>query len=177
MKLKAVLSLTFATLMLTACNQGSAEIISEPAKTTSESTNTEAEYYLVRDWEGYELLESIFFCGGNHPLPFAIKENPDFTFENGILMFPDGSFAEAYADENGNIISLEFRADTSPDDFSIYGINFNAAPEDIYDIVGIPNSVHGSDENILMFKFFDGGITELTFIFTQKNLTEVHISA
>lgn len=176
MKIKTVLSLALAALLLTACNRDAAEIVPEPTETTSAVT-TENEYYLVRGWEGYELLESIFYCGENHPLPLSIEENPDFTFENGMLMFPDGSFAEAYADENGNITSLKFRADSAPPDFSVYGINFGAAPDDIYDIVGIADSVDGNEENVLMFRFFGGGITELTFIFTQKILTEVYISA
>ncbi|MGN0675186.1 MAG: hypothetical protein ACI4KG_05510 [Oscillospiraceae bacterium] len=152
------------------------EIVSETEETVSETT-TENPYYLVRSWEGSELLDSIFYCGENHPLPLSLEQNPDFILSDGNLIFPDGSFAAADTDENGNVISLRFKAESAPLDFSVYGIDLSAKPFDIYEKVGIANSVYGDEETVITFSFYGGGITELTFIFNEKKLSEVYIAS
>ena len=176
MKLKFVLSAALAALMFVGCGRNETEEITEIVISEAVTT-TENDYWLVRGWEGYELLESIFFCGENHSLPLSLEDNPDFIFENGTLIFPDGSSAEAVADEDGNIISLCMRANSAPADFSVYGIDFGADSYDIPNIVGIANEIYGSEETSLTYRFLEGGITELRFVFTEEKLTEIYIAA
>lgn len=164
-----------SALILTGCKEGENEVtqISE----ISAETTTANPYLLVRGWDGWELLESIYCCGSNRPLPLSLNENPDFSLSENILTFPDGSFAEAQTDGEGNITALRFRQGSAPKDFSVYGVGFDARPDDIPDIIGIANSVVGGEDGPLVYSFYGGGITELTFIFEQRQLTEVYIAA
>lgn len=161
------------------------------SKTVPESfsvteTETASPYLLVRGWEGRELLDSLFLCGKNRPLPFALEDEPDLIFSDGMLIFPDGSYAEAAVrvDNSDNsetkrtiITALRFRRESAPADFSLYGVDFRSAPNDIPDIIGIANSVYGDEKTTLTHSFFEGGITELTFIFKEKTLSEIYIAA
>ena len=176
MKLKFVLSAALAALMFVGCGRNETEEITETSVSETVTT-TENKYWLVRGWEGYELLDSIFYCGEKHSLPLSLEENPDFIFDGGTLIFPDGSFAEAAADENGSIISMRLKAESAPADFSVYGIGFDAGIYDIPSIAGIANDIYGDEETVLTYSFFEGGITELTFIFTEGMLTEIYIAA
>lgn len=164
-----------SALILTGCKEGENEVtqISE----ISAETTTANPYLLVRGWDGWELLESIYCCGSNRPLPLSLNENPDFSLSENILTFPDGSFAEAQTDNEGNVTALRFRQGSAPKDFSVYGVGFDARPDDIPDIIGIANSVVGGEDGPLVYSFYGGGITELTFIFEQRQLTEVYIAA
>ncbi len=103
-----------------------------------------------------------------------------------MLILPDGSYAEASvsAENNGDIentrtviTALRFKRESAPADFSLYGVDFSAKPEDIPDIIGIANSVYGDGETTLTHSFFEGGITELTFVFNEKTLSEIYIAA
>ncbi len=149
-------------------------------------TETASPYLLVRGWEGWELLDSLFFCGKSRPLPFALEDEPDLILSENILIFPDGSYAEASvsAENSGGtetartvITSLRFKRESAPADFSLYGIDFSAKPDDIPDTIGIANSVYGDEETTLTHSFFEGGITELTFVFKGKILSEIYIAA
>lgn len=149
-------------------------------------TETASPYLLVRGWEGRELLDSLFFCGKNRPLPFSLEDEPNLILSEGILIFPDGSYAEASvsAENIGGtettrtiITSLRFKRESVPADFSLYGIDFSAKPDDIPDTIGIANSVYGDEETTLTHSFFEGGITELTFVFNEKILSEIYIAA
>lgn len=173
-KIFAVLAAT-AALILSGCGND-AEEVSQTSETVSE-TETESPYLLVRGWNGSELLDSIFYCGANHPLPLSLDENPDFTLSAGTLSFPDGSYAQAADDGNGTVTSLRFDRLSAPADFSVYGIGFDATPEDISDTVGIANSIVGGEDDPLTYSFYGGGITELTFVFEQRQLTEVYIAS
>lgn len=152
-------------------------------------TETASPYLLVRGWEGRELLDSLFFCGKKRPLPFTLEDEPDLILSEGILIFPDDSYAEASeasvsAENSGGIettrtiiTSLRFKRESAPADFSLYGIDFSAKPDDIPDTIGIANSVYGDEETTLTHSFFEGGITELTFVFKGKILSEIYIAA
>lgn len=178
MKIKTAAALTAAafTILSSSCTNTEPEAVSE----TSESTETTSinPYLLVRSWEGQELLDSIFYCGKERPLPLNLDENPDFIFSDGNLIFPDGSYAEAAANDDQTVITaLRFKRETSPADFSVYGVDFGTRPDDIPDIVGIADRIYGSEETTFTYSFFGGGITELTFVFREKVLSEVYIAS
>ena len=180
MKIKIAAALTAAafTILLSGCADTELEAVSETSETAE--TTTASPYLLVRGWEGRELLDSIFYCGEKRPLPLDLDENPDLILLDGNLIFPDGSYAEAAAvteDDRTVVTALRFRSETAPADFSVYGVDFGARPDDIPDIVGIANAVKGSEETTLIHSFFDGGITELTFVFSGRSLTEVYIAS
>ncbi|MDE6764106.1 MAG: hypothetical protein K2J73_10580 [Oscillospiraceae bacterium] len=180
MKIKIAAALTSAafTILLSSCTNTSPETlveISEPTETTTVSP-----YLLVRGWDGGELLDSIFYCEKKRPLPLILDENPDLILSDGNLIFPDGSYAQATAiteDDRTVITALCFRRETAPADFSVYSVGFGARPDDIPDIVGIANRVYGSEETTFTHSFYDGGITELTFVFKEKVLSEIYIAS
>ncbi len=147
------------------------------SETTVSETTTENIYLLVRGWNGQELLDSVFFADKNRPLPFSAEEDADFTYSDGKLVFSDGSYVQSYSDGNGNITALRFERGSAPADFSVYGVGFDASPEDIPDTVGIANSVVGGEDGPLTYSFYGGGITELTFVFEKRQLTEVYIAS
>lgn len=175
MRYKYILAIATAAAMLCSCTEKTETEVTET--TTETSATTFNEYILTRGWEGSELLASIFYCGEYRPLPMTTEENPDFTLSDNILFFPDGSFADAETDENGEIKSLTFSSNTAPHDFSVYGIDFSARPSDIPEKVGFANSIFGDEENRITYIFEGGGISQLIFEFTEGELTVVHISA
>lgn len=151
---------------------------------------TEAEtaspYLLVRGWEGRELLDSLFFCGKNRPLPFALEDEPDLILSEDILIFPDGSYAEASVSSENidgaenpriTVTALRFKRESAPADFSLYGVDFSTKPNDITESVGIANNVYDDGKNLLTHSFYEGGITELTFVFSENVLSEIYIAA
>lgn len=147
----------------------------EPETEIAETSTDENEYLLVRGTSGSEFLESIFYCGENHPLPLVPEENNGFVFSDGLLIFPDGSCAAAETDGNGNIISLIFERGFAPEDFSVCGIGFDSRPEDIPASVGIADGIYGDKNGTVKYCFFGGGITELTFVYTDRELDSVYI--
>lgn len=163
------------------------ENLSEPYSIAE--TETASPYLLVRGWEGRELLDSLFFCGKNRPLPFTLEDEPGLVLSGSTLIFPDGSYAEASVNsvssentdgtENSRttVTALRFKRESAPADLSLYGIDFSARPDDIPDVIGIANSVYGDEETTLTHSFFEGGITELTFVFNGKSLSEIYIAA
>lgn len=170
-----ILLIALTAALLCGCTE---EKETEVTETTTETTvTTFNEYLLTRGWDGNELLASIFYCGEYHPLPLTIEESPDFSLSDGILYFPDNSFAKAETDENGMIKALDFSNLTAPSDFSVYGIDFSARPSDIPQKVGFANSIFGDEETRITYIFEGGGITQLIFEFTQGKLTKVYISA
>ena len=180
MKIKIAAALIAAafTILLSGCTSTEPKAVSETSETTE--TTTVSPYLLVRGWEGRELLDSIFYCGENRPLPLVLEENPDLILSDGNLIFPDGSYAEATAvaeDERTVITALRFRRETAPADFSVYGVDFGAGTDDIPNIVGIANKVYGSEETTFTHSFFEGGITELTFVFKERVLSEIYIAS
>lgn len=154
--------------------------VSETSAEISETEETSASpYLLVRGWEGKELLDSLFYCGEKRPLPMNI-EDTGFAVSDGNLIFPDGSYAEAYfsgESENTVVTALRFRRESAPADFSVYGVDFGTLPDDIPETVGIANSVYGNEETVLTHSFYGGGLTELTFIFKEKVLSEIYIAS
>lgn len=180
MKIKTAAALTAAafTILFTSCTNAEPEAVTETSETTE--TTTASPYLLVRGWEGSELLNSIFYCGENRPLPLILDENPDLILSDGNLIFPDGSYAQAATitdNERTIVAALRFKRETAPADFSVYGVDFSTKLDDIPDIVGFANSVSGSEETTFTYSFFEGGITELTFVFNEKVLSEVYIAS
>lgn len=126
--LAAVLIFT-TTMFFSGCSD-SANARSEtvPESFFVTETETASPYLLVRGWEGRELLDSLFLCGKKRPLPFALEDEPDLIFSDGMLIFPDGSYAEAAVrvDNSDNsetkrtiITALRFRRESAPADFSL----------------------------------------------------------
>lgn len=173
-KIKRILCLLAVTVLLCSCGAG--ENIQEETASATESTTENMEYLLVRAWTGKELLNSIFYCGEFHPLPLIPEENEGFSLSGEILTFSDGSYAAAQTDENGSVISLFFERGSAPDDFSVYGIDFSSSPDDISGKVGIANNVYGNKDETISYIFTDGGIGELTFVYTDRTLVSVYIS-
>lgn len=170
-----IISAGIAALLLSGCGSEAVPAVTETSETAAETT-TANPYLLVRGWDGHELLDSIFYCGQKRPLPLYPEDNPDFLFADGILTFPDGSSAEAVADIDGKITIMRFSRSSAPADFSVYGVGFDAKPGDIPGTVGIANIVEEYGER-LSYRFLDGGITELTFVFEGNTLTEIYIAA
>ncbi|GEM_PF-2900450 len=178
MKHLYMLILALSVLMLSGCTEQTIETEITETETTSEtSATTFNEYVLTRNWDGNELLASIFFLGEYHPLPMAIDDKPDYSYSDGMLYFPDGSYAEAAVDEKGRIISLNLTRESAPVDFSIYGIDFNSIPTDIPQKVGIANAVTEGEDEKITFGFTGGGISQLVFEFSGNSLTAVHVHA
>ncbi len=172
--IKNILAFVISAAMLSGCTAEITE--AEVTETTSEtSATTQNEYILTRGWDGKELLDSIFYCGGYHPLPMSIEDNPDFTLSDKVLYFPDGSSAKTTADENGTITALNFSASTAPADFSVYGVGFDTHPSDIPVKLGFANTIVGSEETQMTFEFTGGGITRLYLEFKEGKLVTVYI--
>ncbi|MBQ7980146.1 MAG: hypothetical protein IJ305_00900 [Oscillospiraceae bacterium] len=175
MKYKFIPALALSAAMLCSCTADKETEITET--TTETSATTFNEYILTRGWDGSELLASIFYCGEYHPLPMNIEDYPDFLLSDGILYFPDNSYASAETDANGKITALRFSYPSAPSDFSVYGIDFKSHPSDIPEKVGFANYVSGEEDTYITYIFEGGGITQLIFEFTEKKLTSVYISA
>lgn len=180
MKIKSAAALFAAafTILLSGCTGSEPEIVSETSATTV--TTTANPYLLVRGWDGRELLDSVFFCGENRTLPFKPEEYPDLTLSDSMLISPDGSSAEAVLkieNEEFVVIGLRFRRETAPADFSVYGTDFSLRPHDVPDIFGFANSVYGDEKATMTYRFFGGGVTELTFVFQDGLLSEVYIAS
>ncbi|MBQ5319200.1 MAG: hypothetical protein J6K17_08910 [Oscillospiraceae bacterium] len=174
MNFRCFLSCLLSAVILCGCSNETknAEVTETTTITTADTQN---EYALVRDWTGKQLLESIFYCGEYRPLPMSPDEYSQFALLEGIIYFDDNSYANAETDENGNIVSLQFSRGTSPSDFSLYGIDFSARPSDIPKKVGYANSVMGIEDEHIVYTFEGGGITQLVFEFTNRQLTTVYI--
>lgn len=170
-----IAALLLPILLLSGC--GGDNTVTETTATESETVTTKNEYSLVRGWTGSELLDSIFFCGENRPLPISAEDTEGFTLSGNTLIFPDGSYAQAGTDEEGNIISLRFERLSAPSDFSVYGIDFKSRPDDVPSKVGIANSVYGDKDETIIYSFYEGGIAELTFVYTDRQLESVYIAS
>lgn len=170
MKKCKLFAIIFTAVFLCSCSKEPAVTETETSATTVSEDNS---YVLLRPWSGRELLDSIFYCGEYRPLPIAAEEN---TEPQNPLFFDNGSATAKY-DESGNVIGLRFERDSAPSDFSVYGIDFNSRPNDIPDKVGIADSVYGDIDVTMTYSFRGGGITELTFIFSERNLLSVYIEA
>ena len=175
MRLRLLLITAFAAVLLCGCTEKKDAEITETLTETSASTFNE--YILTRGWDGNELLETIFYCSEYHSLPMNIEEYSEFVLSEGILYFPDNSYAEAETDESGRITALKFISSAAPYDFSIYGVGFNSRITDIQNKIGFANSVYGDEETIITFTYEGGGITQLVFEFKEKKLISVYISA
>lgn len=180
MKIKSAGALSAAvfTILLSGCTGAKPEAVSETSLTTV--VTTENPYLLVRSWDGQELLDSVFFCGENHSLPIALNEDTEFILSGGNLIFPDGSYAEATVNAENElsvVTALRFKRETAPADFSVYGKDFSLRPDDVPNIFGFANSVYGDEKTTLTHSFFNGGITELTFVFKEGILSEVYIAS
>lgn len=180
MKIKSAAALSAAafTILLSGCTSIEPETVSETSETTV--VTTENPYLLVRGWDGQELLDSVFFCGENHPLPIALNENTELILSDGNLIFPDGSYAEAAVNTENDlqvVTALHFKRENAPADFSVYGTDFSLRPDDVPNIFGFANSIYGNEETTLVHSFFGGGITELTFVFQNNILSEVYIAS
>lgn len=173
MKKIKIFTAALASVLLCGCS-GNVPTVTE---TSSETTVAEDNSYaLVRPWSGNEMLNSIFYCGENRPLPIAAEENVDLENLPETLFFDNGSAAVKY-DDSGNIVGLKFERETAPDDFSVYGIDFKSRPDDIPDKVGIAESIYGDKNDTITYSFHGGGITELTFVYTKRSLVSVYIEA
>lgn len=172
MKKYKLLAAFFAAVILCSCSaEETAVTETETSVTTVSEDNS---YALVRPWTGSEMLRSIFYCGEKRPLPIAAAEDVDLENLPAVLFFDSGS-AEAKYDEGGNIVGLKFERGTAPDDFSVYGIDFKSRPNDIPDKVGIADNIYGDKNETITYTFRGGGITELTFVYTERNLVSVYI--
>ncbi|MBD5141758.1 MAG: hypothetical protein HDT25_10170 [Ruminococcus sp.] len=173
MKKCKLLAIIFSAAFLCSCSKEPAVTETETSATTVSEDNS---YALVRPWVGSELLDSIFYCGEYRPLPIAAEENADLENLSETIFFENGSAAAKY-DEFRNVIGLRFERDSAPDDFSVYGIDFKSRPYDIPDKVGFADSIYGDINETITYRFYGGGITELTFVYTERSLVSVYIEA
>lgn len=173
MKKCKLLAIIFSAAFLCSCSKEPAVTETETSATTASEDNS---YALVRPWTGSEMLGSIFYCGEKRPLPIAAAEDTDPENLPEVVYFDSGSAAAKY-DEAGNIIGLRFERSTAPDDFSVYGIDFKSRPDNIPDKVGIADSIYGDKNETITYTFRGGGITELTFVYTERSLVSVYIEA
>ncbi len=167
----------FAAIIAAAflCGCSGNEVVPE-TEITTEVTTEDNSYALVRPWVGSEMLNSIFYCGENRPLPIAADETTDTENLPETIFFENGSAAAKY-DEFGNIVGLRFERNSAPSDFSVYGIDFKSRPNDIPDKVGIADNIYGDVDRTITYSFYGGGITELTFVYTERSLVSVYIEA
>lgn len=174
MKKCKLLAIIFAAAFLCSCTA------KEPAVTETEPPETtvseDYSYALVRPWVGSELLGSIFYCGEYRPLSVTAEENPDLENLPETIFFDNGSATAKYG-KSGNLIGLKFERNSAPSDFSVYGIDFGSQPDDIPNKVGIADSVYGDKDETITYSFYGGGISELTFVYTEKKLVSVYIEA
>ena len=166
-------AIIFMAAFLCSCSKEPTVTETELPETTVSEDNS---YALVRPWSGREMLDSIFYCGEYRPLPIAAEENADLENLPETIFFDNGSATAKY-DEFGNVIGLKFERNSAPDDFSVYGIDFKSRPNDIPDKVGIADSIYGEINETITYSFRDGGITELTFVYSERSLVSVYIEA
>ena len=175
MKKVFFLIVAILAISLCGCTENEEAEITETATETSATTFNE--YILTRSWSGDELLASIFYCGEFHPLPMNVEDCPDFTLSDGMLYFPDNSYAVASTAGSGTITALEFNVASAPYDFSVYGIDFKARPSDVQEEIGFANSVTDNENTELILRYTGGGINQLVFTFIEEQLVSVYISA
>lgn len=173
MKKCKLLAIIFAAAFLCSCSKEPAVTETEPPENTVSEDNS---YVLLRPWSGREMLDSIFYCGEYRPLPIAAEENTEPQNLPETIFFDNGSATAKY-DETGNVIGLRFDRDSAPDDFSIYGIDFKSRPNNIPDKVGIADVIYGDINETIVYSFHGGGITELTFVYTERSLVSLYIEA
>ena len=169
------LPLLLSAALLCGCGVGSNAEETAVSESETVTTTVDDRYLLVRNWTGSELLDSIFFCGEYRPLPLKPVENEGFTFSDGYLTFPDGTYMAVETNGIGEVISLRAEVWSAPADLSVYGIGFDSAPEDIYEHVGIPDIVSGDMNGSISYTFFDGGISSLEFVYTDRRLESIYI--
>lgn len=177
MNIKRILPMLLTAAVFCGCGEsGDTEdtTVSE-SETIETTTENEYKYALVRGWTGKELLDSIFYCGEYHSLPLVPEENDGFTLSENVLIFPDGTYAFAETNEDGEVTFLRFERMSSPMDFSVYGVGFDSFPDDIPQNIGIADNIYGDKEETIVYSFYDGGISELTFSYTNKQLEYVQI--
>lgn len=173
---RTICAAVLPALIMAGCGNEPAD--TPPAEeTVPVTTTTINEYVLVRSWTADELLKSIYFCGEYHSFPIIPAENENFIFSDGYVIFPDGSQAYTASDGDGNITRIEFDRQTAPSDLSVLGIDLSSVPDDIPDKVGIADSIYGDKNETMTYSFFGGGITELTFVYTNKTLEKIYICA
>ncbi|MCH5194719.1 MAG: hypothetical protein J1F11_12220 [Oscillospiraceae bacterium] len=177
MRIKKLLPALLLTVLLCSCTagDGGTETVSAAVSEAETVTTTINKYMLVRFWTADELLDSIFYCGGYHSLPLSLEENDSFTLSDGVLTFPDGTYAYAGTDENGEVTALLFAAVSAPPDFSVYGVGFDSVPKDIPDKLGLADSIYGDMDKQITYVFSGGGISELSFTYTDRLLESVYI--
>ena len=171
-KLFAIIFLAAAFL----CSCSAKEPAVTETETSAATVSEDNSYALVRPWSGREMLDSIFYCGEYRPMPIAAEENADLENLSETIFFDNGSATAKY-DETGNVIGLRFDRNSAPDDFSVYGIDFKSRPDDIPEKVGIADSIYGEINETITYSFHGGGITELTFVYTERSLVSVYIEA
>lgn len=170
------LAIIFSAALMCSCSAKEPAVTETETETTVTTVSEDNRYALVRPWIGSELLNSIFYCGEYRPLPVAAEENTDTENLPETIFFESGSATAKY-DETGNIIGLKFERNSAPSDFSVYGIDFSSVPNDIPGKVGIANGIYGDINETITYSFYGGGITELTFVYTERSLVSVYIQA
>ncbi len=161
--------------VLCCCEENTPEEVTAVTSETTSAT-TENKYLLVRGFTADELMKSIYFCGGYHPLPIVPEENEGFVVSDGYMYLPDGSQAEVITDENGRVTRIAFERSSAPQDLSVLGIDLTSVPDDIPDKIGIAEFVYGDGNSGITYSFYGGGVGELTFMYTENRLEKVCIA-
>ncbi|MBP1561263.1 MAG: hypothetical protein J6C96_08495 [Oscillospiraceae bacterium] len=173
MKLKTIMILSAAAVMLTGCGKEKEAAVTEAVTSETATETTFNQYAAVRSFAAQELLDSVFYYGEYRPMPYIPDES--LKISDGVMTFPDGTWLYAVTDEEGKIVSIKLERGAAPTDFSVFGVDFNSFPNDVYDKLGIPENAYGNEDTQLTLTFTGGGISELTFVFTERVLTEVSI--
>lgn len=171
MKLKTIMILSAAAVMLTGCGKEKEAAVTEAVTSETATETTFNQYAAVRGFTAQELLDSVFYCGEYRPMLSTPDES--FKVQNGIMTFPDGTWMYAVTDVEGRVVSIQLERDTAPADFSVFGVGFDSVPSDVYDKLGIPEGAYGDEDTRLTLSFTGGGIAELIFVFNERVLTEV----
>ena len=162
-----------AAAFLTACSQEK-PVETETETTVTTTVITEPNHILLRPFTIDEAFEEIMVGGEKFSFPIHVDELEarGLRYEDRVLYFPDGSTAEAYA-ENDHVCMIRFTKGVSPEDFSLMGLTYGEPFDVIYD-VGIPDERQDEGNSIMIWYTGKGG-QYFMLEFIDRTLTSITI--
>ncbi|MBQ8825760.1 MAG: hypothetical protein IJ007_01555 [Oscillospiraceae bacterium] len=172
-KIKAVILLSLS-IFLAGCAEK--EIPEETTVVTTTVTEPESDHSLLRPFTINEAFSEVkasgkVFC---FPIPLTELEEggifSDCSYADNKLAFPDGTFAQAYANDS-SIFHAEFELGSAPSDFSVIGIKLGDDYSVIYQ-TGIPDITEGDSQNG-MVEYHGAGIQCIRIEFTNGKINKI----